>query len=155
MTDETGPRLPLRIADASDVPALLDMMAEFNHHEEIAWERASAEAPLRRLLGAPELGVIAMLEHEGACVGYGVLTWSFDLEWAGRDAFLTEFFLKPEARGRGLAAPAMNSLLALARQHGVAALHLVVRHENAPALRVYERAGFVSPGRLLLTRRLS
>lgn len=145
----------LRVAGEADVPALLEMMADFNCIEAIPWRREAAEGPLRQLLGAPELGVIAMIEAgEGEGVGYGVLAWGFDLEFAGRDAFLTEFYVRPEARGRGLAGPAMGELLALARTHGAAAVHLMVRDENAAALRVYARAGFVAPGRLLLTKKL-
>jgi len=146
--------LRFRVADAGDVPALLDMMADFNRIEAIAWERVSAEVPLRRLLSAPELGMIGIVERGDEVLGYGVLAWGFDLEYAGRDAFLTEFYLRPEARGQGLAAAAMELALAEARRNGVAAVHLVVRHENAPALRVYEKAGFVAPGRLLLTKKL-
>ena len=151
---EASGAIELRVAGEADVPALLTMMADFNHIEQIAWERAGAEAPLRRLIGAQELGVVGLLAHAGETVGYGVLTWGFDLEFAGRDAFLTEFYLAPGARGRGLGGPAMTQMLALARAHGVAAVHLVVRHENAAALRVYERAGFVAPGRLLLSKKL-
>lgn len=146
--------LRLRVAGAADVPALLDMMADFNHIEHIPWERTSAEAPLRRLLTTPELGTIGLIERGEASLGYGVLTFGFDLEFAGRDAFLTEFYLRPEVRGKGLAAAAIEQLMALARGHGVMAVHLVVRHENAPALRVYERAGFTAPGRLLLSKKL-
>ena len=149
--------MQLRVADAADVPALLDMMADFNCIEAIAWDRISAEPPLRRLLGAPELGLIGLIElvERGAeLLGYGVLTWGFDLEYAGRDAFLTEFYLRPEVRGQGLAATAIELLLAEARRHAALAVHLVVRHENAPALRVYAKAGFVAPGRLLLTKKL-
>ena len=149
--------MQLRVADVADVPALLDMMADFNRIEAIAWDRVSAEPPLRRLLGAPELGLIGLIElvERGAeLLGYGVLTWGFDLEYAGRDAFLTEFYLRPEVRGQGLAAAAIELLLAEARRHAALAVHLVVRHENAPALRVYAKAGFVAPGRLLLTKKL-
>jgi ribosomal protein S18 acetylase RimI-like enzyme len=144
----------LRVAGAADVPALLDMMADFNRIEAIAWERVSAEAPLRHLLASPQLGLVGLVERGDEVLGYGVLAWGFDLEYAGRDAFLTEFYLQPEVRGQGLAAAAIELLLAEAQRHGVAAVHLVVRHENAPALRVYEKAGFVAPGRLLLTKKL-
>jgi GNAT superfamily N-acetyltransferase len=115
----SGPRL--RVAGAADVPALLDMMADFNRTEAIAWERVSAEAPLQLLLGSPELGLIGLVERGDEVLGYGVLAWGFDLEYAGRDAFLTEFYLRPAARGQGLAAAAMDLLLAEAQRRGVAA----------------------------------
>jgi len=146
--------MQLRVADAADVPVLLGMMADFNRIEAIAWDRVSAEPPLRRLLSAPELGLVGLVERDAELLGYGVLAWGFDLEYAGRDAFLTEFYLRPEVRGQGLAAAAIELLLVEARRHGVAAVHLVVRHENTPALRVYEKAGFIAPGRLLLTKKL-
>jgi ribosomal protein S18 acetylase RimI-like enzyme len=151
---ETSGSIELSVATEADLPAVLEMMADFNRIEGITWDRESGTAPLRRLLAAPELGVVGLLAHAGDHVGYCVLTWGFDLEYGGRDAFLTEFYLRPEARGRGLGGPAMTRVLALARAHGAAAVHLMVRHENAAALRVYERAGFVSPGRLLLSKRL-
>ena len=53
----------LRVASAADVPALLDMMEDFNRIEAIAWDRVAAEPPLRLLLGAPQLGRIALVEH--------------------------------------------------------------------------------------------
>jgi len=39
------------------------------------------------------------------------------------------------------------------RARGAGALHLQVRHDN-PALRLYQRAGFATVPRLILTKRL-
>lgn len=143
MTHEAA--LQLRIAQAGDVPALLAMMVDFNAHEQIAWSPADGEAPLRLLLAAPELGRVGLLERDGATLGYFVMTYGFDLEWGGRDAFLTELYLRPEARGRGLAGPALAAIEALARAHEVRALHLLVRPDNTAARRAYARAGFAEP----------
>jgi ribosomal protein S18 acetylase RimI-like enzyme len=41
-----------------------------------------------------------------------------------------------------------------ATAHGANALHLMVRHENVVARRVYERAGFTSPPRAFLSKKL-
>jgi len=60
-----------------------------------------------------------------------VLTWGYDLEWDGCDAFLTELFLVPAARGHGHGSGALVAAEAVAREHGARALHLTVRHENA------------------------
>jgi hypothetical protein len=54
---------------------------------------------VQRLLGSPELGVIVHILTAGVVRGYLVLTWGFDLEWNGRDAFLTELYLLPAVRG--------------------------------------------------------
>lgn len=145
----------IRPALASDVPALLDMMEDFNRIEQIPWQRAAGEAPLRTLLAAPDLGLVGLCERDGSPAGYFIITWGFDLEWGGRDAFLTELYLRPELRGLGLGGPALTAALALARERGARAIHLMVRTDNQPALKLYRRAGFLAPPRVLLTRPLT
>lgn len=145
----------IRPADASDVPTILDMMEEFNRFEQIPWQRTSGEAPLRQLVGAPDLGLVGLCEQGGSPAGYFIITWGFDLEWGGRDAFLTELFLRPALRGRGLGREALTAALSLARERGARAIHLMVRTDNEPALRLYRRAGFLAPPRVLLTRPLT
>jgi ribosomal protein S18 acetylase RimI-like enzyme len=83
-----------------------------------------------------------------------VLTWGYDLEWDGRDAFLTELFLIPEARGHRLGGEAMAHVENVAREHGARALHLMVRDDNVVARRLYARQGYVSPPRTFLSKPL-
>src|SRR3954469_19949686 len=125
--------LHLEIASKADVPALLGMMKPFNLLEGIAWRPSDMETALDQLLADPALGVAGLLQYTGRNVGYFVLTWGYDLEWAGRDGFLTELFLLPEVRGQGLGSSAMLLIEQLAKEHGARALHLMVREENAPA----------------------
>lgn len=144
----------LRLATEADVAGLVVMMRAFNAHEEIDWDPRIGEVALRRLLGDPSLGVVAMLEEDGV-LGYAVLTWGYDLEWNGRDAFLTELWLEAHARGRGLGAAALDALQDLAREHGARAMHLMVRVANPRARSLYERAGFRSPPRVFLSKPLA
>jgi ribosomal protein S18 acetylase RimI-like enzyme len=144
----------VRGASKSDVPLLLDMMEDFNAFEKIPWTREAGEAPLRKLLADPRIGVVGIIEDGAEVVGYFVLAWGFDLEWGGRDAFLTELFLVERARGRGLGKSALERAEAFAERHGALAMHLLVRHENGPARRLYERAGFVVPPRAFMTKKL-
>ena len=88
-------------------------------------------------------------------MGYLVLTWGFDLEWSGRDAFLTELYLVASARARGLGRECLAHAERIARAHDAHALHLMVRDENLPARKLYARAGYVSPPRLFLTKELA
>jgi ribosomal protein S18 acetylase RimI-like enzyme len=146
--------LHLTIAAEADVPTVLGMMQLFNVLEAVPWRPHAAEHALRKLLADAALGVVGLLQRSDALAGYFVLTWGYDLEWAGRDAFLTELFLLPEARGQGLGSSAMTLLEQLAKDHGARALHLMVREENARARRLYERQGYHCPPRIFLTKEL-
>jgi len=146
--------LRLRIAAPEDVPLLLGMMEPFNTLEQTPWEPVAKERALRTLLADPSLGVVGLLAGEGGPTGYFVLTWGYDLEWDGRDAFLTELFLVPEARGRGLGSRALEHAEAVAREHGARALHLMARDENVAARRLYARHGYASPPRVFLSKAL-
>ena len=93
------------------------------------------------------------LERDGAAIGYAIVTYGFDLEFGGRDAFLTELWIDREARGGGAGSAALALLDPELRARGVNALHLQVRPDN-PALRLYQRAGFIASPRITMTRRL-
>ncbi len=140
-----------------DLDALMTMMEDFNRFEAIAWTRAQGEAPLRTLIGDASLGFVALARasDDAPPLGYAVVSFGFDLEWGGRDAFLTELYLVPAARGRRLGATFLAAVEAKARAHGAHALHLMVRHANAHAQALYRRAGYTVPDRLFMTKRLS
>jgi ribosomal protein S18 acetylase RimI-like enzyme len=143
-----------RAATDDDVDFLLSRMAPFNHEEGIAWDAARGEPPLRRLLGDPRLGRVYVVEGDGGPVGYAVVTYGFDLEFGGPDAFLTELWIDPPARGRGLARAVLDRMQADLHAEGFGALHLQVRAENAEARRLYGAAGFEGTTRVFLSRRL-
>jgi ribosomal protein S18 acetylase RimI-like enzyme len=146
--------LRLHIADEQDVPRLLSMMEPFNAFEQTPWDPTAKERALRTLLADTNLGVVGLLFAADDPAAYFVLTWGYDLEWDGRDAFLTELFVVPQARGRGLGNGALEHAEAVARRHGARALHLMVRDENVIARRLYVRHGYVSPPRLFLSKQL-
>ena len=131
------------LASEADVVRILPMMEDFNRFEKIPWTREAGEAPLRVLLGDRRLGVVGIFEHGAATLGYFIVAFGYDLECgrsltrssrrssssrssAGRDAVCTALMAEVERT---------------AREHGVHALHLAVRPENEPALRLYTSAG--------------
>jgi ribosomal protein S18 acetylase RimI-like enzyme len=135
-----------------DLEPLLGEMAAFNALEAIPWTADTARPAVARLLTSPDLGAAAWLLEGEARRGYCVLTWGYDLEWQGRDAILTELYLQPDARGRGLGTRVMPLVFDLARRHDVRAVHLMVRPDNASAVRLYRRAGFEVPPRTFMTK---
>jgi ribosomal protein S18 acetylase RimI-like enzyme len=149
------PNIAIETAAPADVEVLLDMMQDFNALEAIEWSKVAGAPSLARLLAEPDLGEVCKLVEGARLAGYFVVTWGYDLEWGGRDAFLTEFYLVPAARGRGLGRAALELVERRAAERGARALHLMVRHENAAAMRLYEGAGFVSPPRRFMSKVLA
>jgi ribosomal protein S18 acetylase RimI-like enzyme len=147
--------LRVRIASEQDIAFLLTMMESFNALEQVSWDPRVKERALRTLVADQSLGVVGILSAPHGAVGYFVVTWGYDLEWDGREAFLTELFLVPQARGQGFGNEAMKHLEAVAREHGARALHLMVRDENVIARRLYETHGYVSPSRIFLSKQLA
>jgi len=127
-------------------------MEDFNAGESIAFDRALFRPRLERLLADPGLGRVLVFEVDGDPSGYAIVTWGYDLEYGGRDAFLTEFYVRPDHRRRGIGRQALAAAEEAARSGGAHALHLLVRHENAEAQRLYGRAGYRTEPRAVMTK---
>jgi ribosomal protein S18 acetylase RimI-like enzyme len=145
--------LAIRLATFDDLTRVLAWTRALNAVESIEIEDGPLETATRRLLGSPELGGVWVIIRDDAPVGQAVVTYGYDLEFAGRDAFLTELWIDPEHRGQGAATEALRLLAGELRERDVHALHLQVRPEN-PACRLYTRAGFTRSPRIVMTRRL-
>lgn len=146
--------LDLRNATAADVPALIELMEPFNVGERIPWRPAAIERALRQLLARPELGFVLVACEDDRVLGYTVLTYNYDLEWAGLDAFVTELWVSADARGRGLGERLLQAAEQRARAAEAHALHLMVRPENEAARRLYARQGYEVVPRLIMTKPL-
>jgi ribosomal protein S18 acetylase RimI-like enzyme len=144
----------LRLATPGDLDAILPRTRALNALEGIEIAEPLLEAALRKLLADPGLGGCWLVERGGAAVGYAIVTFGYDLEFGGRDAYLTELWIDPAERGRGTGAAALALLEGELRALDVRAVHLGVRPEN-PAVRLYERAGFEASPRVFMTRRLT
>jgi ribosomal protein S18 acetylase RimI-like enzyme len=142
----------LRLARGTDSRRLLEMMADFAVGEGIAPDPRRLRTALGRLLRERNLGRVWLIQEAGEVVGYAVLTFGYDLEFMGRDAFLTELYVRKELRGRGVGRRA----LAIVEQQAVAlharAVHLMVRAENIRAFTLYASAGYEAPRRVMLSR---
>lgn len=142
----------LRSATLDDLAELLPRTRALNAHEGIEISDDLIEQALRRLLSDASIGTVWLVE-DGVAIGYAITTYGYDLEFGGRDAYLTELWIDAQFRGSGAATAVLEQLPHELRTRDVRALHLQVRPEN-PARRLYERSGFVASPRLVMTRRL-
>lgn len=137
---------------ASDI---LPLMVAFNQHENIIWRPNVMVPALHRLLGDHALGLVLVASAGPHLVGYSLATFGYDLEFAGRDAFITEVFVEPASRGQGLGRRLLESTVQHLRQRNVNAVHLVVRPDNSRARTLYESHGFKASPRILMTKALA
>jgi ribosomal protein S18 acetylase RimI-like enzyme len=150
--------LPVQITPAGidDERDIVPLMAAFNDAEGIPWRPAPMGAALQRLLGDASLGLILVARDRAtrAPVGYGLATFGYDLEFAGADAFITELFVDPALRGRGVGRSLLEALVQALQARGANAVHLMVRPENERARSLYAKLGFHTAPRIMMTRRL-
>jgi len=142
----------LRLARASDSRRLLEMMADFSIGEGIAPDPRRLRTALQRLLREHEIGRVWLILEAGEVVGYSVLTFGYDLEFMGRDAFLTELYVQKDLRGRGIGRRALALVESQAVRLHARAVHLMVRAENIRAFTLYASAGYEAPRRVMLSR---
>ena len=148
-------RPAVRGAERRDLDALLPLVEQFQEFERIPFDAADARQNLARLLDEPRLGQVLLAELDGQAIGYAILTYGYDLEFGGMDAYLTDLFLVDAERDRGHGTWLLGKVEESARHAGVQALHLMVAPSNHRAHHVYYRAGFRASPRLFLTKLLS
>lgn len=148
-------RATVRGAASRDLEVLLPLVEAFQEFERIPFELESARRNLGRLLEDSQLGQVLIAEVDDRPIGYAILTYGYDLEFGGMDAYLTDLFLVDDQRGHGLGHWLLGEVERAARAAAVHALHLMVAPQNHRAHHIYHRAGFHVSPRLFLTKLLT
>ena len=132
----------IRIALERDADLLLTFMQEYYAFDGHGFDREKAGLALIALLRDSNFGTAWIILEDTTAVGYIVLCFGYSLEWLGRDAFVDEFYLREEYRGRGWGRKVMALLENAARKQGIRTLHLEVVQGNEAALHLYQQLGF-------------
>lgn len=138
MSSEPG----FRLAVESDAGVLLEFMRAYYDFDGHGFDHEKARVALTTLLRDAQLGRAWLILDGSMPVGYIVLCFGYSLEWLGRDAFVDEFYLRDEYRGKGWGRATMTFVENAARGEGIRTLHLEVVQQNAKALELYRRLGF-------------
>lgn len=143
-----------RLAAESDAQILLEFMREYYAFDGHFFDPEKIPSALLNLMRSPSLGRVWLILDGHIPVGYIVLCFGYSLEFLGRDAFVDEFYLREQYRGRGWGAKTMEFAESAARDLEVTALHLEVTRTNARAKAFYQKFGFQDREHHLMTRRI-
>ena len=132
-TDGNSPDFRIREAVPGDLPALSAI-------EQRCFTDPWSERLIRDCLENDSLYRMYAAEDESGIVGYGVLSMVAD------EAGVDNLAVLPEARRQGIGAALLSRMIFEAGIHGMTWVFLEVRESNAPAIALYERAGFVEVG---------
>jgi GNAT superfamily N-acetyltransferase len=137
---------------APRTPEALAVMQRFYEEESLEFREHRATHALQQLLAHPECGGLWFIELDGTIGGYFVLTACWSLEFGGKYALLDEFFVEPNRRGKGIGAAAMQRIVEESQHMGVQAIRLEVDRRNPRVQAFYQRSGFATEDRNLLTK---
>ena len=113
-------------------------MAERHLAALVEIEKACFHAPWSESMLREELGkgIFLVAERDGQAVGYVGCQTVLD------EGYITNVAVSPDARRQGVARALLAELTAAVRTRGLAFITLEVRASNAPAIALYEGAGF-------------
>jgi ribosomal protein S18 acetylase RimI-like enzyme len=114
--------------------------------EEICFQRPLrfTRRYMRRLTDAPDTATW-MAERNGDLTGFAILEWAEQV--SGVVAYIATIEVLPEWRGQGIGAALLQRLDESAVGQNAIAIWLHVDAENAKAIQLYERSGYVYSGR--------
>jgi GNAT superfamily N-acetyltransferase len=142
--------IQLQQAKPHHLAEILPLVADYHAFEHIDNSASARASAVQRLLQDPALGGIWRILIDSRLAGYIALCRGFSIEFNGYDAFIDEFFLLPEFRGRGIGKTVLARITDEARKLDINALHLEVARDNLAAARLYAAAGFAARDKYLL-----
>lgn len=155
MTDQ-GPReIGFESASGERVDILVGLVRDYYALDGIAFAADDVRRALIELLANESIGGAWLVFRGEVLAGYFVLTYGFDLEFGGRQATVTELYLRPAARRGGVGTAAIACIEEHLRSVGIAAYELQVERGNAGARAFYGRLGFEARDRIPMSKRIA
>jgi ribosomal protein S18 acetylase RimI-like enzyme len=153
--------ITFKIADYSDIEILMQLIREFHEIEHLPFDEGKIRSLLAKIMSKNSLGRVWLIQDSGDriaqsaapnAIGYIVLTFSYSLEFLGRDAFIDELYIRESHRGQGIGTRALQFVQQVCPSLGIQALHLEVDRKNTAAQRLYRKVGFEDHDRYLMTQ---
>lgn len=130
----------------------MELIKAYYAFDKIPFHPEKIGPALHELLSDESLGKAWLIQTDGNDAGYVLATFGYDLEFGGRVATITEFYLRPEYRRSGLGTQTVEFVENTLRASGVETLGLHVEHSNREALTFYSKNGFHEHDRIPMSK---
>jgi diamine N-acetyltransferase len=150
----TGEPIRFKTATEADAPGLLDLIQKYFEYDGIPFRADEMRPGLMILLNDASIGQAWLIDCGSETAGYVIFTYAFDLEFGGRVAVVTDLYLEPEFRGKGLGRKTLERIEEFCKNLGVWALELQVERDNPEAQALYRKFGFAAADRIPMSKRL-
>lgn len=154
MTTSSIPGVVLQPATLKDLATLIRFIRRYFAFDHLDFDGKVIRSGLRQLLTNRSIGQAFLVINNSKSVGYTILIASFDLEFGGRVAFVTDLYLEPGCRRRGIGTEIMGQLEQFCRINGIKTIELQAERKNRAALSFYRRLGFRRHDRVALSKPL-
>jgi ribosomal protein S18 acetylase RimI-like enzyme len=151
---QSNDHVSFRTATIADLPALECLVGKYYAYDQIAHEAAEVHSGLAILLSDASPGQAWLVLDGLQPVGYVIFTYGFDIEFGGRLATITDLYLEPSYRGKGIGHKILEHIEEYCRMAGLRGLELQVERDNVEARGLYQKFGFQSVDRIPMSKRI-
>ena len=141
-------QITLRKATPTDIPTLLqfeqDLIITERPFDPTLKQPPIAYYNLPEMITAPHIKLV-VAEDNGTIIacGYARIETAKPYLQHRQHAYLGFMYTLPAYRGKGINKIIIDTLKNWSAAQGITELRLVVYHDNAPAIKAYEKAGFI------------
>jgi GNAT superfamily N-acetyltransferase len=127
----------------ADLPELLPLVRAYCDFYEVAPTDNALLALSRALLADPDREGVQLVARNDRteAVGFATVYWTWDTLIAARAGIMHDLFVRPSARGTGVADLLIEACVEECRRHRAAKLGWQTARHNTRAQAVYERVG--------------
>lgn len=132
----------VNLAGEDSAAVCLALMEKHHTEQGLRYDDAHRLAVATPLLAGNPLGAIWLIGPARAPLGYVLVTFGWSIEAGGTVGWISEIYMRPSVRKRGIGTETLHAIAVALRAGGVKALHADVGATDSPLLRFWNRVGF-------------